>query len=60
LERVGRLGKTGLHELVTRPVGLTPAARVRINERLYSVIEARVFDSFTHAVVEEVAHGEGS
>jgi hypothetical protein len=27
---------------------------------LYSVIEARAFDSFTHAVVEEVAHGEGS
>lgn len=54
LERVGAVGKRGMHELFTDPTTLTPEGRVRIASQQYRVIQAWAYHSHTHAVVEEV------
>ena len=58
LERAGRIGVNGVHELVLEAVGLAPEGRVRVGERQYRVVNVREFAPFTHAIVEEVTSGE--
>ncbi|MBA3891540.1 MAG: hypothetical protein H0X64_13520 [Gemmatimonadaceae bacterium] len=55
LERTGRVGKHGVHELVTRPTTITPLGRVRVGAQQYSVLDARAFPTHTRAVIEEVS-----
>lgn len=58
LERAGRVGAHGVHELVCGPVGLTPEGRVRVGAVQFTVVNVREFVPYTHAVVEEVTSGE--
>ena len=55
LERAGRIGKTGVHELCTEPASLVPQGRVRIGARQYAILDVREFVPFVYAIVEEVA-----
>lgn len=54
LERAARIGKAGVHELITEPASLTPQSRVRIGTQQYVVLDVRERDTHTHAIVEEV------
>lgn len=56
LERVGRTSLVSVFELTTT-AALVPQGRVRVAGRQFAVIDAQPFDSFTHAIVEEVAAG---
>ena len=56
LERTGRVGKVGVHELFTTPSAqITPLGRVRIGARVFQVLDARAYRQRTHAIVEEVS-----
>lgn len=57
LERAGRIGRVGHHELFLARKPLAPLQRVRVaGEALqYSLVEARVWPSHVEALVEEVA-----
>lgn len=56
LERVGRVGRVGVHELFTAPTAsITPLGRVRVNARQYTVLDARAYRQRLHAIVEEVS-----
>ena len=56
LERTGRVGKAGVHELFTTPTALiTPLGRVRIGSRVFTVLDARAYRQRLHAIVEEVS-----
>ena len=55
LERVGRVGKVGVHEIIMQPVSVTPLGRVRSGDQQFMVLDVRVWGAFTHAVVEEVS-----
>ena len=57
LERAGRIGKAGVHELCSEPVGLVPQGRVRVGAQQYAVIDVREYAPFTYAIVEEVEAG---
>jgi hypothetical protein len=41
-------------ELYLDPVTLTPLGRVRIGSQQYTVLDARMHKTHTHAIVEEV------
>ena len=58
LERAGRVGVNGVHELVCEAVGLTPEGRVRVAGEQYVVVDVREFTPYTHAIVEAVTSGE--
>lgn len=57
MERAGRIGRVGHHELFLARKPLAPLQRVRVaGEALqYSLVEARVWPSHVEALVEEVA-----
>ena len=55
LERTGRVGKVGVHELITRATTITPLGRVRIGTQHYTVLDVRAYGSHTQATVEEVS-----
>jgi hypothetical protein len=53
-ERVGRVGKTGVHEIVTEPATLPPMARVRVGTQQYLILESHAYATHSTATVEEV------
>ena len=56
LERTGRVGKAGVHELFTTPTAqITPLGRVRVGTRVFMVLDVRAYRQRSHAIVEEVS-----
>lgn len=55
LERTGRIGKVGVHELITRATTITPQGRVRIGTQQYSVLDVRAYDTHVQVTIEEVS-----
>jgi len=55
LERTGRVGKVGVHELITRATTITPLGRVRIGTQHYTVLDVRAYDTHSQVTIEEVS-----